>query len=411
MTYPDNQRLPWRVVTPAAWPSAPADMSVTTYNEIDECPRRWALGAADYPGVWGGRGYPPRLQVPALTGSVVHLALEIITKQLARAGCPSPNDPSATQVMKDLGGYTSVINKCIDRVLERFADNPRALPVLEYARRTLRGQVPALRTRAQAILARLRLPAIGRAHSPNLSQPSQTARRAPLSAGAFPEIELRARRIGWKGKADLLVVSDDACEITDFKTGSPDEAHRFQVRVYALLWALDEELNPSGRAVRRLALAYEAGDVEVEPPTAQELDALTEDLVERRTAAEASLSARPPAARPTAENCRYCGVRQLCDDYWSALPRTRDEDPAARFGDVELKIVRRHGPTSWDAIVERARSVPTGTPALVRLQHLVELTAGEHLRVLEGAIVLGPAEDGARVIVTLGAFSEMYALT
>jgi hypothetical protein len=46
--------------------------------------------------------------------------------------------------------------------------------------------------------------------------------------------ELRAKSIGWKGKADLLVLADDACEITDFKTGAADEAHKFQVRVYAM---------------------------------------------------------------------------------------------------------------------------------------------------------------------------------
>lgn len=40
------------------------------------------------------------------------------------------------------------------------------------------------------------------------------------------EVELRAKIIGWKGKADLLVLADAACEITDFKTGTADEAPR-----------------------------------------------------------------------------------------------------------------------------------------------------------------------------------------
>jgi hypothetical protein len=47
--------------------------------------------------------------------------------------------------------------------------------------------------------------------------------------GAFPEIELRTPRFSWKGKVDLLAISDSACEITDFKTGVPDEAHKFLV--------------------------------------------------------------------------------------------------------------------------------------------------------------------------------------
>src|ERR1700733_1976119 len=91
----------WSVVAPATWPDAPADMSVSTHAEIEECPRRWALGAADYPELWTGRGYPRKLQVAALAGSVVHLALEIIVKQLAQAGVPSTEDPLAVKVMKE----------------------------------------------------------------------------------------------------------------------------------------------------------------------------------------------------------------------------------------------------------------------------------------------------------------------
>ena len=72
-----NDKTHWRVVTPTTWPAPPAEMSVSTHAEIDECPRRWALSAADYPDLWSGRGYPQKLQVAALAGSVVHLALEV----------------------------------------------------------------------------------------------------------------------------------------------------------------------------------------------------------------------------------------------------------------------------------------------------------------------------------------------
>jgi len=92
-------------------------MSVSTCAEIEECPRRWALSAAEYPELWSGQGYPPMLQVAALAGSVVHWALEIITKQFTRAGVPSLNDPSAPQVLRELGGYTRVVDECVERIL------------------------------------------------------------------------------------------------------------------------------------------------------------------------------------------------------------------------------------------------------------------------------------------------------
>lgn len=397
----------WRVVTPTTWPAPPAEMSVSTYAEIDECPRRWALSAAEYPELWSGRGYPPKLQVAALAGSVVHLALELITKQLTCAGVHSLNDPSATQVLRELGGYTRVVEDCVDRILKQFSDNPRALPLMEHAQRTLRGQVPTLRGRVQSMLARLRLPK-GAPPTPTTSavKAGGPPTRSPLAKGTHPEVEVRAKSIGWKGKIDLLVLGDDACEITDFKTGAADEAHKFQVRVYAVLWRLDDELNPSGRVVDRLVLAYESQDVEVAPPSQQEIDDLGHDLLARRRVSEAALAARPPAARPAAETCRYCGVRQLCDAYWAGTTQVVSED--GRFGDVELKITGRHGPTSWDAVVVRARNLPEKTPALLRLQQPDEFTAGTRVRVLDGALARDPEDEAAPAIITLSALSEAY---
>jgi hypothetical protein len=403
-----DEKAHWRVLTPTTWPGPPAEMSVSTYAEIDECPRRWALGAAEYADIWSGRGYPPKFQVAALAGSVVHLALEIITKQLTRAGVPSLDDPLAPQVLRELGGYTRVVEDCVERILKRFVGNPRALPLMEHAQRTLRGQVPTLRARVQSMLARLRLPKTAPPPAPAMSAPKTAGppTRSPLANGTYPEMEVRAKSIGWKGKVDLLVLGDGACEITDFKTGAADEAHKFQVRVYAVLWRLDDELNPSGRVVDRLVLAYESQDVEVAPPSAQEIDDLGRDLLARRKASEAALAGRPPAARPAPETCRYCGVRQLCDAYWVGATQAVSED--GRFGDIELKITGRHGPTSWDAVVVRARDLPAKTTALLRLQQPDEFKTGSRVRVLDGALARDPEDATAPVIVTVGSFSEAY---
>ncbi|MGB3749190.1 MAG: PD-(D/E)XK nuclease family protein [Rhodanobacter sp.] len=402
-----NEKTHWRVVIPATWPAPPAEMSVSTHAEIDECPRRWALNTAEYPELWSGRGYPPKLQIAALAGSVVHLALEIITKQLTQAGVPSLSDPSAPQVLRKLGGYTRVVEECVERILKRYVGNPRAGTLMEHAQRTLRGQVPTLRARVQSMLSRLRLPkgtpAVPAPSTPKSSEPSP---RLPLANGTYPEVEVRAKSIGWKGKVDLLVLDDDACELTDFKTGAANEAHKFQVRAYAVMWRLDDELNPSKRQVDRLVLAYETQNVDVAPPSASEIDDLGRDLLARRQAAEAALAARPPSARPNIESCRYCGVRQLCDVYWASATQAVSDD--GRFGDIELKITGRHGPTSWDAVVVRARDLPAKTAALLRLQQPEEFKTGTCLRVLDGAIARNPEDDAAPVIVTLGLLSEVY---
>src|SRR5690606_657199 len=131
---------------------------------------------------------------------------------------------------------------------------------------------------------------------------------------------------------------------------------------------------------------------------------LGHDLLARRRVSEAALAARPPAARPAAETCRYCGVRQLCDAYWAGTTQVVSED--GRFGVVELKITGRHGPTSWYAVVVRARNLPEKPPALLRLQQPDEFTAGTRVRVLDGALARDPEDEAAPAIITLSALSE-----
>jgi CRISPR/Cas system-associated exonuclease Cas4 (RecB family) len=382
-------------------------MSVTAYEEINACPRQWALSRAAYSDVWQGQGYPPRLQVHAVKGSAVHLAVEIITKKLILAGCPSVRDPQATNVLKDLGGYTKIITDCIQRVLKRFADNPRSTRLRDRAERTLRGETPDLRIRVQSILARLSLPIL----QSSLERGGAVAakRRLPLLVGAYPEIELRAPRIGWKGKVDLLVIKDEACDITDFKTGAADGAHEFQVQIYALLWSLDDELNPTHRRATRLVLAYSTGDVEVLAPSEEQLKILEKDLLDGRKNTEAALAMQPPEARPTLENCRYCGVRQLCDEYWSPDNWSNRAGEEA-FKDAQVRILRRHGPTSFDAVLESADG-RAGKPALLRLQESYHLEPGRRFRILDAGIAVDAEDATQPVILTLALFSEIYEVS
>lgn len=377
------------------------------YSEIEECPRRWALSSAEYPELWRGRGYPQKLQVAALAGRVVHLAIEVITKRLMRAGVPPLSDQCATQVMRELGGYTRVVEECVERILKRYVDNPRAGGLMEYAQRTLCGQVPTLRARVQSMLSRLQLPK-GAPLAPvaSASKSGGQPLRLPLVNGIYSEVEVSAKRIGWKGKIDLLLLGDEACEIIDFKTGAVDEAHKFQVRAYAVMWSLDDELNPSGRVVNRIVLAYENQNIYVAPPSASEIDRCGRELLARRKAAEVALASHPPAARPSAETCHYCGVRQLCDAYWASASLLVSDD--GRFGDIELKIIGRHGPTSWDASVIRARNWPANTSVLLRVKQHQSINLGTRVRILDGALARDTEYDTAPAIVTLGSISEIY---
>jgi CRISPR/Cas system-associated exonuclease Cas4 (RecB family) len=122
------------------------------------------------------------------------------------------------------------------------------------------------------------------------------------------------------GRADLVTLGAESVEIVDYKTGAPHPSHADQLRIYALLWYRDADLNPSGKRVSRLSIAYPTDDVTVEPPAPDELAELESQLQLRTSAVRDSLSGRPPEARPSTELCATCPVRHLCEEYWDFLP-------------------------------------------------------------------------------------------
>jgi hypothetical protein len=330
----------------------------------------------------------------------------MITKEFATDACKSVQDPLALNIMKKLGGYTKILERCTDRILRNIAENPRTASFLQNASTFLRAQTPELRVRTQAMLSRLRLSPSGSVGA--LSGGSQN--RQPLSFGAYSELNLQAPTLGWKGKADLLVLSQDACEIIDFKTGARNDKHSFQIQVYALLWSRDDELNPSRRLADRLVLAYNGGDVVVASPSTQQLDDLERDIVARTRAAIHLVAQRPPEARPSAKNCHNCDFRQLCDEYW--IPETQrnlaDASEKRRSMDLEVTINRRHGPSSWDVTVNLCSCPIASESAVLRTAQDLAFRSGDKLRLLDATVAVDTEGNGQLPFITLGAFSEAF---
>src|SRR6266446_6338891 len=245
----------WLVRLPHDWPGAPAWMSFSDLQNIETCPRRWSLSAASYPNIWSHRGYPPKIYLATLYGRILHGALELIVKSLNRASCSSVADESFVNVMRGLGGYTSIIQQAATDVLDKLNENPRFTPRSRYVVAELTRAAPTLCENLQVLIGKLRL---GGAH---FGVGAQQPRRSALNEGTYSEIQLRVAKMHWHGFVDILTVSESNCEIVDFKSGEPAPEHEEQVRVYSLLWARDSELNPKGRMANCLTLSYSRGDI------------------------------------------------------------------------------------------------------------------------------------------------------
>lgn len=362
------------------------------------------LSRATYPKIWNRRGYPPRPTLPILVGDIVHGILEVLLRSFRDHGCTSLADPATVKVLKDLGGYTKLVERRIEEELDRLAENPRVSDRLASLQTALRVKVPEIRQRVQAVIARTNFQVAWETVGGEGSPPG----RGPLSLGFHPEVELRAPDLRLAGRADLVTVEDDACEITDYKTGAPNPHHADQLRMYALLWSRDSDLNPRTLPVRRLIVSYPSHDVEIDLPTPAELGTLAEETVERIYAAEIALQERPPPACPEATMCRMCGVRQLCNEYWIELDRGFG-DPATGtepgWFDFEGTVTRQNGTRSWLV------SSDTGRASLLlrTSSESVPFQVGDQIRLLDLHRDVDPESE--LPIGTMTHLSEVFALT
>lgn len=394
---------------PGRWPAPPEDMTFSALKAMEACARQWALQNADYPEVWRRKGYPPKTMIGALVGTIAHSVVETLIREFVAAGCTGVHDAESINVMRRAGGYSNVISRAIDVVVASCRENPRAVGVVEAAERTLRAKIPEIRGQVQALLSQARFSsALARSVRP------ESAHRGALMRGVFSEFLLRAPRIRWKGKVDLLTIDDSGCEIVEFKTGQANPSHAEQLGMYAVLWWMDDERNPAGRPATKLSVVYPTGKKEVvSPPRGEGLQELANEMARRGTSAVQSITSVPPVAKPAVDICRHCGVRQLCAEYWVAgtSPMAASGVQPVELVDVQAVVEGRHGATSWDATVETGTRLEPNTRILIRAGVPgMELQRGQRIRILDAWTSQDAESPQVTRVVALSAFSEVYIL-
>lgn len=391
----------WRAVPPVTWPSPPSRLSHSAIVDIETCPRRWALAHADYSHLWGGKGYPRRPNVSALSGRVAHLALERISQAIRDAG--EPTFAGAALQLRALGGISRVLAECASVEIAHLDDNPRARDRSAALESELDRRIPELRLVVQSALNQ----ALTGAATSSAAEPYGPPMRNALGFGYHSEVELSPDDMAWVGYADAIRLTEDACEIIDYKTGEPSPSHEDQVRLYALLWARDSVVNPTSRLATRLVLVYPGIVREVDAPTHADLELLQRQLRERAAAAEVELLRSPPRANVTTEGCKFCDVKQLCQDYWTSVGQSDLRVLPEPWARSIQGVVRGHRGDSVTVIeVEFDPYLAPGTEAVVTRLESEARAPGQRLRLMDVRIVDDPEAGG--VVVNLGPKSEVF---
>ena len=393
-------------------------MSFSNLLELEACPKRWALSGAQYPEIWPASGYPRLPNLAALRGAIVHNVIRSIAERFVLLGREGNSKIRVSQALRNLGGFTRLIGNTIEAVLQQYYCNPRALPSLKRVHAQLHSEIPDLRVKSQELLARVNFDLYD-----NLGSSEDVLRSGrvtlPLSNGIYSELELKSTDLGWHGFVDLLTLSSDFCEIRDFKAGKEKEEHISQLHTYALLWLKDCELNPSGMPVTRLVISYLKNDIEISTPSRSDYLKLEDSLKKRTERVLMSIESMPPGANVGPDNCQFCQVRHLCDEYWDAQQKSAPKlliDAESPFLDIQAIIVSRRGPSSWDAKVDSCYFALTEIPFLILdpAISLSMLNEGDKVRFLN---VIATIEDDAAdsatqpLRVSCGSRSECFILS
>jgi hypothetical protein len=349
---------------PVQWAPVPDWCSFWWLIEVETCPRRVALRHANYPDVWGKTGYPPKPQVHTIVGQIVHATVGKIVTVLRERGAGSVREPGAISILRELGGFSTIISRVVSDVFDRIADNPRLHSTDRLHCEVLR-RLPLMREKVQALLSRVVWPSSpgGRTETPGDT-------RQALGLGPHFEILLKSSILRWKGVADLIDIHPSQVAIVDFKTGEPSPYHAEQIRTYALLWARDCDANPLGAPATDLVLSYPTGNVAISAPNEAELRTLESELLARTASAKTAMLATQPPAQIAPDNCNQCDVKHLCSDYW--IPRSRKvlaPESRVEFDDVELLIEERLGEQSWRCKCLLATHIPINSSVLLRVGH------------------------------------------
>jgi hypothetical protein len=346
---------------------------------------------------------------------VVHSSVRTLSAQFAQGGCQSASDANAVAVLTKLGGLSQIVRQAIETVFDEQSDNPRGIAGRPALRDAVQAHLPQIREQVQVTLSRLHFGAISMG-----SERIEQAKAHPASLNrSYNEVPLRAPQLGWVGVADYVGVSGNCCEIIDFKTGDPDDEHKLQLLIYALLWARDPKINPEGRLANKLTISYRTESVEVPAPSKTELSELERKIAGRTKDARQAISKSPTDAIPSIENCSYCDVRHLCASYWNPQTMqklsTQNASPTT-YTDLEATIVRRQAEKCWKGVVLSSLTLPPEKPILLRtsvfdnsIDDALSVSPDAKIRVIGARISSDPA-DSSPAVLTMSEKSEAFLL-
>jgi CRISPR/Cas system-associated exonuclease Cas4 (RecB family) len=327
--------------------------SASTLNEIEECPKRFALRRASFPEIWSRAGFPNRISAAQVKGIVVHEVVSMIMNSVQNSS--ELAEKSVMSFLKERGGYLELLKSILDKELLSANSNPRAELMVEAIKREILADLSELRGQVQYFVKESinKLPAVSsRVENEEINEiPSTAFQILPINS----EYKIVDSEFPIEGYLDLLLTNEVIDHIIDYKTSKTiHDEYWDQLSLYAWLWYRSAKNLRKGDC--RIEVISGANLSESRVIKIEDLPAIQMSVLDRIKNAELSITGEI-AAKPSIDSCKFCAVKVMCNAYWKMNDNQSTE---AKWSDMRIRTTGSLGGNAWSVSI-----LSDDTPAML----------------------------------------------
>lgn len=382
-------------------PSQPGDFtgehriwSASTLNEVEECPKRFALRRSSYPEIWSRAGFPNRISAAQVKGIVVHEVVSMIMKFVQNS--TQLAEQSVMSFLKEHGGYLELLKIVLDKEILSANSNPRAELMAESIRREILVDLSELRGQVQYFVKE------------SINKLPVASSRDKNDEIAFVNFQIPSIKSEYKivdnefpieGYLDLLLTNKDIDHIIDYKTSKTiHDEYWDQLSLYAWLWYRSPKNLRKGDC--RIEVICGTNLSESRVIKIQDFPTIERNVLDRIRNAEQSITG-DIIAKPSLESCKFCTVKVMCNPYWNMNEKLFSQ---GKWLDMRIRILARLGGDAWSVSI-----FSDDTPAMLIIGDRDDgsINIGQELRLLNA---YKNEDEEVGVVIRLGQNSEIFRI-
>jgi hypothetical protein len=369
--------------------------SASTLNEVEECPKRFVLRRASYPEIWSRAGFPNRISAAQVKGIVVHEVVSMIMQTVQNSAGLA--EKSVMSFLKERGGYLELLRATLEKELLSANSNPRADLMVESIKREILTDLSEMRGLVQHFVKesiKYRPTASSRVEHEEINErPSTTFRILPINS----EYKIVDSEFPIEGYLDLLLINEDIDHIIDYKTSKTiHDDYWDQLSLYAWLWY--RSAKNTRKSDCRVEVISGASLSESRVIKIEDFPAIHMTVLDRIRNAELSITGEI-AAKPSADSCKFCPVKVMCNAYWNM---NENQSTEAKWSDMRIRVIANLGGNAWSVL-----KLSDDTPAMLIVGDRDDgsMEIGQELRLLNA---YKNEDEETGVVIRLSQNSEIF---